>query len=273
MRLIVIIILTFMATLAQQSCKKKEAVQAQDNEGVKGNASAVIVNKLADTVYLTLSGLDIATGTLPHVLQLTLPPGDSTVVPRADLKDAYKYGYDWHTADYTYSSWLVTDATGKPKNLSFDYYGEAEDYKISVESAKRMEMLICLEGDGLSSTWEAVDAYDATGASVWATLSDRERKHSFVVSRYHTSRHQFIDTPNTPRTNLLSFSLDMSLPRMWLKVDHPAEAYVLCNDLAPHLALSTQARDTLYYSRCLPDSTGIVYPPPYYVLKRVRVER
>lgn len=273
MRLIGIVILAFTATFALQSCKKKETVQTQENEGVKGNATAVVVNKLADSVYITFSGLDIATGTLPHIMQFTLPPGDSITIPRADLRDAYKYRYDWHTADYTHSSWLVTDAVGKPKDLSFDYYGEAENYMIQVESAKRNEMLICLAGDGLSSTWEAVDAYDTTGASVWSTLTDRERSHSLVISKYHTVRHNFIDTPNKPRTTQLAFTMDLSSPRMWLKVAHQADSYILCNDLSPHLALATQAIDTLYYSRYFMDSTGAVYPPPYYVLRRKSIER
>lgn len=255
------------------SCKKKETVNTPPPGGIKGNATAVIVNELPDSVYITFSGLDIATGTQPHIIKLVLPPSDTTVILRADLKDAYRYRYDWHTSDYTRSSWLQTDAGGKPQELSIYYYGEEKDYVIAINGPQRSEMLICLDGDGQSSTWEAIDAFDTLGLSIWDSITERERKHSFVISRFHTARHSFIDTPNTPRTTNLAFTLDMSSARMWMKVQQKADSYVLSNDLTPHLNRTTQARDTLFYSRFTTDSTGPVYPQPYYMLVRRSIER
>lgn len=263
----------FSMLAALFSCKKKETVNTPQPEGIKGNASAIIVNQLPDSVYITFSGLDILTGTQPHIIQHVLPPTDTIVISRADLKDAYRYQYDWHTRDYTRSSWLQTDAGGKPLELGFDYYGEQQDYLITINGQQRNEMLVCLDGDGQSSTWEAIDAFDTLGLSIWNSITERERKHSFVISRYHTIKHSFIDTPNTPRTTRLAFTMDLSSPRIWLKVQQVADSYVLSSDLSPYLNRSTQAKDTMFYSRVSVDSAGIIYPQPYYMLVRRSVER
>lgn len=255
------------------SCKKKETVNTPPPDGIKGNATAVIVSQVPDSVYITFSGLDILTGTQPHIMELVLPPSDTLVIPRADLKDAYRYQYEWHTKDYTRSSWLLTDAAGKPQLQSIDYYGEQQDYTIVINAEPRNEMLVCLDGDGQATTWEAVDAFDTLGVSMWGSLTERERVHSFVITRFHTVKHSFIDTPNRARATNLAFTMDMSAPRMWLKVQQKADSYVLSNDLSPHLNRATQAKDTLYFSRFTIDSTGIVYPQPYYLLVRRSVER
>ncbi|HEY9178581.1 MAG TPA: hypothetical protein VIN07_12860, partial [Flavipsychrobacter sp.] len=254
-------------------CKKKTMVTPPGPDGIKGNASAVIVNKIQDSVYITFSGSDIATGTQPHIIEKVLPPGDTLVIVRANLKDAHRYIYDWHTKDYTRSSWMQTDTTGKPPVLSLDYYGEQQDYVITIDGQQRNEMLICLDGDGVSSTWEAVDAFDTLGASIWGNLADREKEHGLVITRFHTIRHSFRDTANKAKTTNLAFSFDMSSSRMWLRVEQKADSYVVTNDLSPYLNKSTQAKDTLYFCRYTKDSSGIIYPQPYYLLVRKSVER
>lgn len=272
MRLTYIIIIS-TAIIAVSACKKKVKVTPTGPEGIKGNASAIIINKIQDSVYITFSGADIATGTQPHIMEKVLPPGDTLTIPRADLKDAHRYIYAWHTKDYTRSSWMQTDGNGKPASLSFDYYGEQQDYMITIDGQQRNEMLICLDGNGLSSTWEAIDAFDTTGASVWSSLTDRDRAHSFVITRFHTVKHSYIDTANKSVSTNLAFTLDMSSPRMWLRVQHTTDSYVLANDLSPYLNRATQAIDTLYYSRYTANSTGGIYPQPYYLLVRTSVER
>ncbi len=266
-------ILIFVTVGVFFSCKKKETVNTPQPEGIKGNASAIIINQVQDSVYITFSGLDITTGTQPHILEMVLPPSDTLVIPRADLKDAYRYRYDWHTKDYRRSSWMQTDASGKPQLQSIDYYGEQQDYPIIINGQQRNEMLICLDGDGLSTRWEAVDAFDTLGLSVWGSLTERERVQSFVITRFHTIKHSFVDTPNNPRTTNLAFTMDMSAQRMWLRVIQKADSYVLSNDLLPWLNKTTLANDTLFYSRVTTDSTGVIYPQPYYLLVRKSIER
>jgi len=264
--------LILMILVAIAACKKDPVQQPVVTEET-GNANAVIVNQVADSVYLTLSGHDIATGTQPHIISITLPPSDTLIIPRADLKNAYRYQYDWHTADYTYSNWFMANAGGKVPELLFDYYADSTDYALVISGTKRNELLICLNGTGLSSSWVAVDAYDATGASVWSSLTDREKAHKFTISRFHTSKHLYTDTFNKSVTTHFSFSLDISQPRMWLQVIQPLDSYVITNNFAPTVQLATSAMDTLFYSRVTTDSTGkAIYPQPYYKIARQSIE-
>ena len=161
-----IYITILLATILFAGACKKKTTAPPATETPTGNARAVIVNSIPDSVYITLSGHDIKTGTLPHIIRITLPPSDTLVIPRADLIDAYHYQYDWHTADYRYSNWFMTDGNGKPQKPSFDYYGDTTDYTLKVSGVLRNELLICLDGNGLSSTWTAVGAFNAAGVSV-----------------------------------------------------------------------------------------------------------
>lgn len=266
-----ILLLTFF--VAFNACKKKTTAPPVST-GQIGNATAVIVNKIQDSVYITLSGHDIATGTLPHIISLTLPPADTLIIPTTDLKNAYRYSYDWHTADYTYSNWFMTDAKGLVPELIFDFYADTTDYLLNINGIQRNEMLICLDGNGISTTWKAVEAYDANGVSVWQAMSEREKFHTFIISKYHTSKHFSIDTNNKSKITNLSFSLDISQPPMWLKVTQVLDSYVLSNNLTPIVSLASSANDTLYYSRFYTDMAGkLIYPEPYYKLARQSVER
>ncbi|MCB0697766.1 MAG: hypothetical protein KDC07_10400 [Chitinophagaceae bacterium] len=266
-----ILLLAVLVVLA--ACKKKTYTPVADEED-NGNASAFMINTLPDSVYVTLSGHDIATGTLPHIMSVTLAPSDTLKIPRAELKNAYRYQYDWHTADYMFSNWFVVDANGKAVELLFDYYADSSDYNLEINSTQRKELLICMDGDGVSSTWKAVNAYDLSGTSVWAGLDEHDRDHSFVISRFHTSRHIFEDTAGKATSTNLSFNFDISQPRMWLSVAQPADSYILTNNLASIAPLYTTATDTLYYSRFATDTSGkVIYPEPFYQLVRQNVER
>lgn len=259
--------------VAINACKKKETT-APVSAGQVGNATAVIINNIADSVYITFSGHDIATGTIPHIIAITLPPADTLIIPTADLKNAYRYSYDWHTADYTYSNWFMVDANGMTPELLFDFYADSTDYMLNINGIKRNELLICLDGNGLSSTWQAVDAFDTNGTSMWSTMTEREKSHKFILSKYHTSKHFSIDTNNNSKITNFAFSLDISQPRMWLKVTQQLDSYILSNNLAPIVSLSSSANDTLYYSRYYTDTAGkTVYPEPYYLLTRQSIER
>lgn len=266
-------IAVWIAISACSACNKKKYADTTQPQGEQGSATATIVNQIQDSVYITLSGSDISTGTQPHIIERVLPPSDTLVIPRADLKNAYRYQYDWHTKDYRHSSWMQADANGVPLSHVFDYYGDGQGYILTVSGQPRDEMLICLDGDGLATTWQAIDACNASGLSVWSALTERERTHSFVISRFHTVKHSFIDTSNTARTTNLAFMMDMSLPRIWLKVQQKADSYVLSNNLSPYLNKATSAKDTLYYSRYTIDTAGAHYLEPYYLLVRKSVER
>lgn len=267
-------IITILLALAAISSCKKDTVATPPVNTDSGSAQAIIVSSIPDSVYITLSGHDIKTGTIPHILNLVLPPQDTLVLPRTDMRNAHKYQYTWHTADYRYSNWFITSAEGYPVKQLFDYYGKESDYMLSINGMPRNELLICLGGNGQSTSWQAVDAYNKHGVSVWDTLADRIKDHSFMISRYHTVRHTFRDSLNKSLNTNLAFMLNTTAARMWLSVNHPSDAYVLTNDISDIAALSVTDMDILYYCRTDVDSTGtVIYPEPYYKIARTSVER
>lgn len=267
------IILLAVYALTITGCKKKDiAVTVEDLQ--KGNATIVLVNAMPDSVFLLLNGHDISTGTIPHIIDLKLAPGDTLTIPRADLRNAYRYQYTWNTADYKYSNWWRTDAKGKAVASVFDYYADTTNYSFTISSKQRNELIILLDGDGLRSNWEAVNAYNAAGISVWDTLADRTKKHGFIISRFHTARHVSLDTNSKEVVTNLSFSIDVSQPEIWLRAADTTDSYILTTDMKTLAPLKTSATDELYYAGFYEDTTGaVIYVEPFYLLKRKNVER
>lgn len=261
-----------MVVLMAGACNKKKPLVEPDTTE-KGDAKMVLTSGIADSVYITLSGVDILTGTIPHILNYTLAGNDTLALTRAELKSAHRYKYSWRSADYKYGSWLTVNTDGKPLDLYFDYYVSHADDTVNLVSPNRNEMLIFLDGNGNSSTWEAVDAYDATGTSVWATLTDIQKKHAFVVNRYHVVKHSFTDNAGKANSTNLAFSMDFSQSRTWLTVRNTADSFVLTNDLTGIAPLSTIIPEELFYVRTTISGGVGVQVPPYYKLVRRSVEK
>lgn len=266
-------IVILLATIClSASCKKKQLVDAA--EAPPGDATLSIYNTFDDSVYLTLDGSDIKTGTIPHIINIGLSAADSIVLTPAELKDGFSYRYSWHTSNYKAGSWMNVDANGKFTGTMVNYFSNGNDTAISLQGSYRDELLVCLDGNGQSSTWLAVDAYNAAGISVWDTLTEKYKQHSFIINRFHTVKHSFIDTANKQKSTSLAFSMNMSEPRVWLNVQHGNDSYVLTNNLSPIAPLTTSLLTELYYTQVSEDSTGApIYTPPYYKLVRQSVER
>lgn len=274
MRFTYSVLLIFILVIAAISCKKKESVAIANTE-THGTAALQIKNDINDSVYLVLNGHDIATGVLPHIIKMTIAPQAMVVIPHDQLMNKYKYEYSWSTADYTYSNWWKTDSQNYPVEEVFSYYDtSASDYQLAINGPRRNDLLICLDGNGLSSSWKATNAFDANGTSVWSGLTEAKQNHEFIISRYHTIRHRFIDTASKMISTNLAFAIDLSGDSTRLQVTYDIEKYVLTNELAGIASLQTTAKDELFYAPGSIDSAGNVsYKEPYYLLKRVSVER
>lgn len=261
-----------MAVLMAGACNKKKPLVPEDTSE-KGDAKIVLTNGIADSVYITLSGVDILTGTIPHILNYTLAPHDTLTLTQGELKTGHRYQYSWRSADYKSGSWLTINANGRPQESYFDYYVSHANDTVNLVSANRNEMLMFLDGNGRSSTWEAVDAFDATGASVWATLTDIQKKHVFAINMYHVAKHSFTDNAGKAKTTNLAFAMDFTQTRTWLTVSNVADSFVLSNDFTGNAPLSTTRLDELYYVRTTISGGVGVQVPPFYKIVRKSVEK
>lgn len=274
MRVVYSLLILIVTVSLFQACKKKVQT-APPIEEEQGTATIQLKNTIKDSVYLFLNGHDITTGVIPHIIKMTLAPESEVTIPRAELKDGFIYDYSWNTADYTYSNWWKLDTNNKPVIEQLIYYSKSEtNYNIDIAGSPRNDLLICLDGDGLSSEWQAIDAFDASGTSVWSTLSDSGKNQSFTLRRSHVVKHKFIDTAGKAVSTNLAYLMDITAPRTWLRVEQYIDNYVLTNDLTGVVALQTSAKDQLYYAAATFDTTGItVFNGPYYLLSRTSVER
>ncbi len=261
----IVITIIFLA-----SCKKDTPATAEADI-VNGTAKAIIANTINDSIKITLSGLDLATGTIPHIIELTLAPNDTTTIPRIDLKDKTRYTYNWNSNNFRYSDWFQFSNYQK-LNYSFDYYADSNDYLLTITGKDRNDLLICLNGDGLSSSWKAINAFDAAGTSIWATLSDSAKTHSFVINRFHSIKHNYIDSNKTLNSSLLAFVLYDSSAHFSLATK-TADQYILSSNISFLAPLSTQAQDTLYFCSYKTDNNNNAqYNAPYYQLVRTSVD-
>lgn len=266
-----IAIILSLAIIAICSCKK-DTTTTPDAPDVSGSAKTIIINNINDSIKVTLSGLDLLTGTIPHIIDLTLPPNDTSIIPRTGLKDGTRYSITWHSKNYRYSDWFHF-VNGSKKSYEFDYKADSTDYTVSIAGKNRNDLLICLDGDGISSEWTAVNAFDNSGSSVWAGLNNRQKAHNFSINRFHTIKHNFIDTNNKAKFSQLSFSLYDSTAHFSLATNS-IDKYILSSNITFLAPLNTQAIDTIYYCSYYTDSNNnIHYSDPYYQLIRTSVDR
>ncbi|MCB0700928.1 MAG: hypothetical protein H6551_08195 [Chitinophagales bacterium] len=265
------IILIASFALLLSACKKKVDTEPSGTTPL-GNAKAILVNRINDSIIINFTGHDIATGTQPHIFSTTVAALDTIELKNTDLKDKYRYSYSWHSADYTFSNWFAF-TENMPAIGEFDYYADSADKQIELNGKKRNDLLICLDGNGISSTWKATNAYDNTGASVWSALPDTIKDHTFIINRYYNSKHTYRDSTNKQVANLLRFTLYDTSSAFMLRVSG-TENYILTNNLNPIATLETNSLNKLYFSKYYVDTNGnLQYPAPYYLIERQSVEK
>lgn len=264
------LLLTLSAIIVFVSCKKDKSV-APDAVTV-GTADITIANSVNDSVIITMNGLDIATGTIPHIVEVKVAAGDSVTIPYTELKNSFRYYVDWHTKDHKVANWYQF-SNDQPLQQKVDYFADSSNYFISINGTPRNDLLICMDGDGIFSNWTAIDAYNSFGNSIWSSLSPVEKNHGFIISRYYTIKHVYSDSAGRSTSNQVSFALQDSTSRFWLNTK-VADSFILTNNLYNIAPLQSNAFDTLYYARYMKDSIGnISYPQPYYKIVRTSVQK
>lgn len=262
-----------IAVLMVTSCKKTPIGTNPEPEGIDSTATVSFINVLDDSVTVSLSGLDLATGVIPHVFTVIVPPKDSLVLQPADLGHKYAYKYSWQTADQRHASWFLFNNQADRPDFGFAYFADSTDRSITLSSAARNDKRIAIGGNGSATNWVAVDAYDSTGASVWNGLLDWQQYKKLRITEYYTVKHtvqnaQYKITSINPAFRLYDTTAKFSLATTAI------DSFILTTDLGAISPRSTAAEDTLYFSAFhLDTATGkIVHPGPFFKMARVSVE-
>ncbi|WP_276135108.1 hypothetical protein [Polluticoccus soli] len=198
--------------------------------------------------------------------QITVPAGATVPLGDSLLQTDKPYILDWHSADYTYSNFLLRlPQSYKP----FNYYPLQSDSTVILNGKASPARLYCVGIDGKATHWKSVGAYNANGVSVWDTL--KGRKHHSV---YMDLMGLYIDTMRTdpafPPTkgDVMQTNFYVSdSSRLLIN----ANGWVLTNDLHPQAPRSTTSTDTLYMMHMIPDGKGKwMFEPPYIELVKTQ---
>lgn len=261
------LLLAIASTILCTTACKKSSTPTVENPTPTGTSTIFIVNNTGENVNIELSGKDITSGTMPHLLSYLLTNNDTLKLTPDSLKNNYQYTYSWNNTNYTLSNWYVYK-NGNPVTYSFAYYRDSSNKTIVIDNNKRNDLLVCFDGNGQSSHWETLDAYDENGSSVWPSLSEQEKAHTFDVYKSYVVRHSFIVSTSKDTSTLQRFELIDTSPSFTLLAEI-TDKYGLSSSNPDYTSTSF---DTLFYRPFQVDSTGAtVYQYPYYKIIKTSV--
>lgn len=163
-------VLFLLLICAAASCvkTKEEPVSPATNYYFQNNTGKHIIIRVADDSDWTSK---------PTYLEADA--GGRVAIPYNELVkkgNNRKLSYYWATSDFSASNWH------KAPWPEMDYNAAQPEYRADINmDGNRNDIAYCLQGIDGSTYWKAVDAFDATGKSVWATLSSRDKIHEFEL--------------------------------------------------------------------------------------------
>ncbi len=163
--------------LALYACKKKDTI---DNAGGPyPTTSYTFTNKTDKPINIrvfTDSG-DFHDG--GRCVYLYALPGQQVVMPYNKLNENAapippRFAYYWSSTDNTLSSW-GKDFDQYPR---FAYYAPVQAYNMDIlPSDGSTDAAYALNGLDGKTTWKSIDAFDANGNSIWASLPDSQKHY------------------------------------------------------------------------------------------------
>ncbi len=179
-------------------------------------------------------------------LKMTVATGDTAELPIGFVKKSSGFFYTWHTKDYKTSNWylyaseeILTSSNNTTEFGSRYIVGKQNNKEYVVLAApSRNELLYCFSDYGKDTRWQAVDAYDATGASVWNTLALGDRKQDLRITKYRwlylNNDTGYFRLRGKSATDCTLFSVS------------PKTQIVLSNTFAPQVPLVSASFDVMY---------------------------
>jgi hypothetical protein len=225
------------------SCNKKE------NSEVTGYVENNTPYKIYVDFYEPYEGDDILTSHMTMRKHQSIDPGQKVFVGNLGLKTDVYYIYDWYSEDYLHTNWIHRHNDSYWFLQTFCNNDTKLHIKIKEEKASN-ERMICLSGNGNSTRWQTVDAYDLQGNRIWDDLSSK--KHHFLNIMYYTAiidsnwEYQRYCIPQGIRAG---YDL-VDTNRFWLITDYldPVPDIILTDNadfISPRL--TTGSTDTLFY--------------------------
>jgi len=120
-------------------------------------------------------------------MSYTLQPGEQVQIPTTQFLETRKYYADWYTDDYTYTSWYNKQNIKGSFSPAFSP-SPTNDNVVHLDVIHDYARLLCLEGSGVQTTWEAVDGWNFTNGNLgdttwWAQMNSFQRYIQLVFNK------------------------------------------------------------------------------------------
>lgn len=190
MRQFLIVFSLACALLQLQACNKNK--NNNNTNPSSGTGHYYFANKTGKDIVLRIFGDNpfIFPGR-PLLREYEINAGVTMQMPDSGMIDSLQYYYEWFTKDFTKSSWPIP--AYQPWSDLLYYLPTVTDTTFLLDRQPRIDRMILRTGDGSMTQWKAVDAYDLSGNSVWASLTPAERVHNIYIDR----RLEFRDSMKT----------------------------------------------------------------------------
>ncbi len=156
--------------------------------------------------------------------------------------------------------------SNQPRNY-FNYVG-GSSITIGLNPNPRKDRLFIYTGWGDGTEWQAVNAYNANGVSVWDTLPAYKKYINVMLNRGNSYYYRaqsatgYIDYS----ANFLIYDTAQSFS---LRSTHSA-TFIMRDNAAPIAPLASGSTDTLYLIHYNNITGKDEYIPPYYKMAKVR---
>lgn len=266
-------ILSFSAFLLFIACRKDKDVQNVVNNTsgtstakVIADSAVIIINPTDKQItFIWYDTLGTAGSGYKYNDSIVVPPNDTVNIPTSRFASRFGCFYWYHSADMSVNNWY--EINNYPYHRT-DFSGTTgSKIAITINGATSVYITKLLSGSWskIKNEWYAIDAYNASGTSVWGAMSVNDRNQKLNI--YYSSGFQYvgyytgaIDSAGFSYPALAappSFSVEMKGNEY---TSSKIASFKLTDALPTTTPISTTAQDTMFMT--------INGAPPHYKLYR-----
>ncbi len=263
----------FAALLAFAACNKNKDVQNIVNTTTGISTAKVIADSAVNIInptdkYITFGWVDTSHSgkgsAYKYIDSIRIAPNDTVKIPTARFQGYFTCGYGYYSDDYTINNWY--ERYNHPYHRTA-FAGDASSKIVITIDPNASTYITRLFGTWFTDTreWVAIDAYSATGTSVWSTLSVADKNQKVITWFYGGIK--FIGTcAGMPDSADFKYPALAAPPAFAVEMKsnmYPSSkitSFKLTDALPTTTPISTTALDTMFMT--------INGAPPYYKLYR-----
>ncbi|OJW78581.1 MAG: hypothetical protein BGO69_00925 [Bacteroidetes bacterium 46-16] len=154
-------------------------------------------HKMNLRIYQTLDDYNMS---LNPYISYTVEPGDKVEIPSTQLPETKQYYADWYNDDFTYTNWFNKQHIKAHFSTQFTP-GYSNNNVTKMDVLHDYARILCLDGSGVQTTWEAVDGWNFVNGSLgdtiwWPQMNNFQKYNQFQFNK-NCIGHFFYKQQNT----------------------------------------------------------------------------